>query len=56
MDDRLDMALTFGQSLLPRLTAEVLFWPNMVALVPSSLTVTVRVSLTWLCGHHLLMM
>ncbi|CAJ0993028.1 LysR family transcriptional regulator [Sodalis praecaptivus] len=54
--DRLDLALTFGQSLAPRLTAEVLCRADMVALVPPSVTVAAPVSLAWLCEHHLLMM
>lgn len=52
LDDRLDLALTFGQSVAPRLTAEVLYRADMVALVPPSLPV----SLAWLCEHNLLMM
>lgn len=54
--DRLDLALAFGQTVTPGLTAEGLYRADMVALIPSSLTVAAPVSLAWLCEHHLLMM
>lgn len=43
--DRLDLALTLGQSLAPRLTAEVLYRADMVVLDPPSVTVAAPVSL-----------
>lgn len=46
--DRLDLALAFGQTVTPGLTAEGLYRADMVALIPSSLTVAAPVSLAWL--------
>ncbi|MGL9773001.1 MAG: LysR substrate-binding domain-containing protein [Sodalis sp. (in: enterobacteria)] len=54
--DRLDLALAFGQSVAPGLTTEVLYRADMVALIPSSLTVATPVSLAQICEHYLLMM
>ncbi|TCV99705.1 LysR family transcriptional regulator [Biostraticola tofi] len=56
LQQRLDLALTFGQSLPPTLSGETLYRAAMVALAPMGMAVPSPVSLEWLCANNLLVM
>ncbi len=56
LQQRLDLALTFGQSLPPTLSGETLYRASMVALAPMGMAVPSPVSLEWLCANNLLVM